>query len=107
MIKYGKIAAAVNESDVYLSDYEKLAAAIEEVTKDWNMQKWDKATDEGCILDTYDDEYDLIKAVFPDADKDKLHALSHVYDEAEKAFLNDNAVQMTILKCDGFCHMDL
>ena len=29
MIKYGKIAAAVNESDVYLSDYEKLAAAIE------------------------------------------------------------------------------
>lgn len=96
MIKYGKIAAAVNESDVYLSDYEKLAAAIEEVTKDWNMQKWDKATDEGCILDTYDDEYDLIKDVFPNADKDKLHALSHVYDEAEKAFLNDNAVQMTI-----------
>ncbi len=94
MLKYGKIASTINKPEEYLSDYEKMAAAIKELTKDWDIEKWDKAVDEGFIIGTYDDEYDLIKAVFPDANKDKLHDLSQVYEEAERTFLDENALHM-------------
>ena len=53
MLKYGKIAATINKPEEYLSDYEKMAAAIKELTKDWDIEKWDKAVDEGCIIGTY------------------------------------------------------
>lgn len=94
MSKYGKIANEINTSEEYVSDYEKIAAGIDSLTKGWSAERWDKAANEGTILDTYDEQRDFLRAMFPDADKERLRKLSYIFDEKEKVFLEENTAEL-------------
>lgn len=94
MSKYGKIVNEINASEEYVSDNEKIAAGINSLTKDWSAERWDKAANEGAVLDTYDEQRDFLRAMFPDADKERLRKLSYIFNETEKAFLEENTAEL-------------
>lgn len=45
-------------------------------------------------MDTYDEQRDFLRAMFPDADKERLRKLSYIFNETEKAFLEENTAEL-------------
>lgn len=71
------------------SQYETIAVAIGDLTADWTNEQWQQAYDEGCILDGYESLNTFLKELYPEAGKEDMQKLRHIYEEVERKFLEE------------------
>lgn len=69
--------------------YETISAAIGKLTSDWTNEQWQQAYDEGCILDGYESLNTFLKELYPEAGKEDMRKLRHIYEEIERKFLEE------------------
>lgn len=69
--------------------YETISAAIDKLTADWTNEQWQQAYDEGCILDGYESLNTFLKELYPEAGKEDMQKLRHIYEEVERKFLEE------------------